>query len=59
MVIVPDPGQMMFEAGTFAKAQVRWPGCRVIWEDPSRYISDVGVWGEWCFSDRGRFSSLF
>ena len=44
MVLVPDPDQTVFDAETFAKeAQVRWTGCRVIWEDPSKYISDVGV----------------
>ena len=44
MVIVPDPSQVIFDAKNFAKeAQMRWPGCRVIWKDPSKYISDVGV----------------
>ena len=45
MVLVPDPDQVIFDADAFVRAaQVRWPGCRVIWNDgPSKSISDVSV----------------
>ena len=44
MVLVPDPDQVIFDADTFVKAaQAKWPGCRVIWKDPSRQIADVSV----------------
>ncbi|VEG29512.1 hypothetical protein [Actinomyces howellii] len=44
MVLVPDPNQVIFDADTFVKeAQVRWPGCRVFVDDPSKAISDASV----------------
>ena len=44
MVLVPDPDQVIFDADNFIKeAQVRWPGCRVFVDDPSKAISDASV----------------